>query len=127
MVGLVFLLDQLSKAIILKYSQAWSLNKGLAFGVFGGEFWVTGLVFLALILLLDYALPKLSSSDRLDRIAFGLLIGGGISNLLDRLRWGGVLDFIDFGFIPSFNLADLAIFFAMILYVLRFFGFEKSR
>ncbi len=41
--------------------------------------------------------------------SFGLLIGGGISNYIDRIFRGGVLDFIDLGFWPSFNLADASI------------------
>jgi signal peptidase II len=38
--------------------------------------------------------------------ALGLLIGGSISNLIDRVRLGHVTDFIDFGWWPAFNLAD---------------------
>ena len=42
-------------------------------------------------------------------IAVGLLAGGAVANLVDRLRTGEVIDFIDFPFWPAFNLADVAI------------------
>ena len=38
--------------------------------------------------------------------ALGLLIGGSVSNLVDRVRLGHVTDFLDFGWWPAFNLAD---------------------
>lgn len=47
--------------------------------------------------------------------ALGLALGGAGSNLLDRLRRGGVVDFIDFGFWPVFNLADVAIFMGVLI------------
>jgi signal peptidase II len=43
------------------------------------------------------------------QVAVGAALGGASGNLLDRLRRGGVVDFIDFGFWPVFNLADTAI------------------
>ena len=43
------------------------------------------------------------------QVALGAALGGASGNLLDRLRRGGVVDFIDFGFWPVFNLADTAI------------------
>jgi signal peptidase II len=39
-------------------------------------------------------------------VGLGLVVGGSVSNLLDRIRLGHVTDFLDFGFWPAFNLAD---------------------
>ena len=59
-------------------------------------------------------------------IAPGLIIGGAAGNLLDRARWGSVIDFIDFGFRrnwwPVFNLADSAITIGVILFALTLLG-----
>ena len=50
-----------------------------------------------------------------EQIALGLLLGGTIGNLIDRIFLGHVIDFIDFGFWPAFNIADSAISIAIIL------------
>jgi len=52
-------------------------------------------------------------------IALGAALGGAGSNLLDRLRLGGVVDFIDIGFWPVFNLADVAIVAGILIGVLH--------
>ncbi|MBN1258108.1 MAG: signal peptidase II [Planctomycetes bacterium] len=53
--------------------------------------------------------------------AFGILIGGSIGNLLDRVRTGGVLDFIHLGWWPTFNLADAAIVVGVAILILWIF------
>jgi len=42
-------------------------------------------------------------------MGMGLIIGGALGNIIDRIALGAVVDFIDFGFWPVFNLADMAI------------------
>ena len=48
----------------------------------------------------------------------GLLVGGSLGNLVDRLRFGGVTDFIDFDHWPAFNIADSAITIGAILIIM---------
>lgn len=57
--------------------------------------------------------------NQLVRIGIGAAIGGATSNLLDGLRRGAVIDFIDVGFWPIFNLADIAIVFGIALALLN--------
>ena len=61
-------------------------------------------------------------------MALGLLLGGAVGNLLDRLRFGHVVDFIDFRIWPVFNIADIAIVLGSILliYALLMQDREKS-
>jgi len=89
-------------------------NTGAAFGLFQGQSFpltIVGLVSVAFILL--YALflyrqfPLLD--NRLGKSALGLILGGAVGNLTDRLRFGYVTDFIDVGIWPAFNIADSAI------------------
>ena len=66
---------------------------------------------LGIVALLAWFLAR--SDDPWERMAFGLMIGGALGNIIDRLRLGGVVDFLDvhaFGWHwPSFNVADMAL------------------
>jgi signal peptidase II len=60
------------------------------------------------------------------RIALGLLLGGAVGNLIDRIRLGEVVDFIDVGAWPVFNLADSAVVVGVIL-IIYYFLFGQKR
>jgi len=62
-------------------------------------------VALAIVLYYRY----LPTGSWLVCLSLGLQLGGAIGNLLDRIRFGHVVDFVDIGFWPIFNVADLAI------------------
>lgn len=84
-------------------------NSGAAFGIFPnqGNFFIFIAVIVALAIVLYYR--YLPAGEWLVRLSLGLQMGGAIGNLLDRLRYGYVVDFIDIGFWPIFNLADVSI------------------
>ena len=89
-------------------------NTGAAFGLFQG--WSFALAIVAIVgiaLLLVYALIIRHRFPTLDNLlawtALGLILGGIIGNLIDRLRLGGVTDFISIGWWPAFNIADSAV------------------
>ena len=65
---------------------------------------------IALILLFIFLIPRWYPYllTRLGEISLGLVMGGAIGNLIDRLYRGYVTDFIDVGFWPTFNIADSA-------------------
>jgi len=84
-------------------------NIGGAFGILSNQAFLitlTAIVGVAAILL--YARYPLFNR-MLVKIALGLLLGGAVGNLIDRIRFGEVVDFIDVGAWPVFNLADSAI------------------
>ena len=118
----VIALDQLTKAIarnsISGGSDAELLgglikivdvrNSGVAFGQLSGGGIIVGVVVtLALIALLWYFLSHLGTP--LIWLATGLVIGGAIGNIIDRVRAGAVTDFIKLPHWPAFNFADAAI------------------
>src|SRR5205823_13612687 len=60
-------------------------------------------------------------------IALGLVIGGSVSNLVDRVRLGHVTDFLDFKFWPAFNLADTFIVVGVAILLLTLVATERRR
>jgi signal peptidase II len=127
--ALVFAADQLSKAVVMATMRPgdsiplippvldlhYITNRGVAFGLFahfGDAFIPVAIVIMAIIV----AYYRGLRTRRLWlRTALGMQLGGALGNLLDRLRYGSVVDFLDFHIDainfrwPVFNLADSAI------------------
>jgi signal peptidase II len=100
-------------------------NTGAAFGLFQGQsFLLTIVALVGITVLLVYVLviyrkfPLLD--NRLGRSTLGLVLGGAVGNLVDRLRFGYVTDFISVGLWPAFNIADSAITVGVILFAYSF-------
>jgi signal peptidase II len=122
----IVLLDQLSKTWAVKDLASghvipviWTLqfnlthNQGMAFSQGTGIGPVIGVVGLVVVAMLLLSLRR--ADNALSRFATGLIIGGALGNISDRLfrgaGWmrGAVVDFIDFQWWPVFNVADMAI------------------
>lgn len=84
-------------------------NSGAAFGLFqnGGLFFVVVAVLVSAVILFYYR--HLPDGQWLVRLSLGLELGGALGNLIDRLRLGHVIDFVDLHVWPVFNVADSAI------------------
>lgn len=123
-VALVIAADQFSKWLVVHYLKAqgsipliqdvlhltYTENTGAAFSILQGrQFFLVGLTTVAMLGMAVY-LYKLNQTagNHFQKIAFALIIGGGVGNLIDRLRLGFVVDFIDFRLInfAVFNIAD---------------------
>lgn len=107
----IFILDRLTKYFVARMEVldfgilqiVYSTNTGAAFGIFRGYTIVLAVVSIIIIGLLLYYLPK---EGTIGWWGAAFVIGGALGNLFDRIYYGGVIDFIDFGFWPSFNIAD---------------------
>jgi signal peptidase II len=104
-------------------------NSGVAFGALsGGGVVVTAIVAVALVLLLGYFATHIRRP--LVWLPTGMLLGGAIGNVIDRVRHGAVTDFIQIplGF-PAFNVADMSITFGVVVlfYVLEHDGAAGAR
>ena len=124
--AVIVLLDQVSKAWALRdladgriIQVIWTMqfnltfNRGMAFSRGTGIGPIIGVIGLVVVVLLLLSLRR--ADNTLTRVATGLIIGGAVGNILDRLfrgsGWmrGAVVDFIDFQWWPVFNVADMAI------------------
>ena len=83
-------------------------NEGVAFGIeAGGQTLIVALISVALIALVLYFARH--SAKPLMWLPVGLLLGGALGNIIDRIREGAVVDFLKVPAWPAFNLADVAI------------------
>ena len=132
---LIVVADQLSKAWIrTSLSEGQSLfevgffqithvqNTGAAFGLFRGQSFVltiVAIIAVTIILIYGFVIYRyFPLPDRmLSKLALGLILGGTVGNLIDRLRFGYVTDFIDFGYWPAFNVADSAVTVGAIIFI----------
>lgn len=94
-----------------------SHNKGVAFGLAGGAGIGLVLVTVAALALIAFVFSRDPARPGM-WVAAGLLAGGALGNLIDRLVAGEVTDYIDIGSWPAFNLADVAITGGVVLMVL---------
>ena len=81
-------------------------NSGIAFGFFSSATAVVTVLTAAAVVWMLVFFARSGSRHPVIPAALGLLIGGSLSNLVDRIRLGHVTDFVDFGWWPAFNLAD---------------------
>ena len=140
--GAVVALDQITKVVALDrlplgvpvpiidglLSLTLVLNPGLAFGLLGSipptwRWVVAALSLVALAVLARVALRVLPDGGWPGRLAIGLIFGGAVGNLIDRARFGAVVDFVDVYWRdwhwPAFNVADSAITVGVALLALR--------
>ncbi len=97
------------------------LNTGAAFGLFkeGNQFFIVSSFIVAALIFLYVIFDK--EKDVLKLSALGLILGGAIGNLIDRLLFGYIIDFLDLRVWPVFNIADSAITVGSVLLLLRLF------
>jgi len=139
-VGLVCGIDQLTKLLIVNYftlyqstvilpgffSLTYVTNRGAAFSIFADVespwrhyFFVgIGIVALLALTLMWFKIPK---NSQIKAIGLPLIAGGALGNLIDRIHYGEVIDFLDFYVKsyhwPAFNVADIAICTGVFLYI----------
>jgi len=146
--AIVFILDRLSKGWIVShlpyptYGPPRAIkvigdffyivhvgNTGAAWSMFSGQGVVLGALAVATLVAIFMWRRALGLRSRMAQVCFGLLCGGIAGNLVDRLRHGHVIDFIDLHFgsyiYPTFNVADSGICVGVLLYLWHSFRETK--
>lgn len=135
----ILVIDQLTKLLVVKtlalnesvpvikgvFHLSLVYNKGAAFGILKNQtplFIVTAVVAVALI----YSSLKSNKKDRHYCVCLGLILAGALGNLIDRILFGHVIDFLDFRVWPVFNIADSAITIGAIMLGLNLLKKEKA-
>ena len=93
-------------------------NEGIAFGLFPGRQGIVAVLTVIALSAIAIALAGLVARNAMVAVGAGLLVGGSLGNLIDRLVHGAVTDFIDLDRWPAFNLADCGITVGAVLIVL---------
>ena len=145
----IIVIDQATKVYIMQtmrlhesiavvpnlFSITYIRNPGAAFGILSGSsgsfrFIFFGITSLFALGLLGTILVRMPKDDWMGQISVVAILGGAIGNLLDRLRYGEVIDFLDVYIDtyhwPAFNVADSAITVGVIFLILHF-AFEKQK
>jgi len=112
-------------------------NKGAAFGMFGGlpddlRRFILVVVSIVALLVVGYVIVReFSSTDKWAMSALGLILGGAIGNIYDRMLYDYVIDFLDFYagryHWPAFNIADSAICIGVFILIMRSVQITKRR
>ncbi len=148
--GAIVVLDQITKLAALErlapgvavtvvdglLSLTLVMNSGLAFGLLAGlpaawRWLVALLSIVALIVLARVAVRVLVGGGWSARLSVALIFGGAVGNLIDRARFGAVVDFVDAHYRgyhwPAFNVADSAITVGVVLLALHLLAGDAGR
>lgn len=94
-------------------------NPGAAWGILQGQMWFFYMITLIVVGIIIYYIEHYAKTNRLLGISLGLVLGGAIGNLIDRVRFQEVVDFVDvyiFSYdYPIFNVADSSLVVGVIL------------
>jgi signal peptidase II len=145
---LALILDQVSKLVIVSSMQLYQSipitsffkltyvrNTGAAFSFLsdagGWQRWFFAVLAILISIIIAVWLTRLKKQETLLAVALSLILGGAMGNLIDRLAYGYVIDFLDVYYQtwhwPAFNVADSAITLGVILMLLESFGLVGTK
>lgn len=117
------------KSILGVFSITHIENNGGAWGMLGGQMWLFLLVMVVFLALLVIAVWKKWLTKKIELLCLAAIAGGGIGNMIDRLRFGRVTDMIKLDFVefPVFNVADCFITTGCVLLLIYILFFDRQK
>lgn len=140
----IFLLDRLVKQIIISNMKIYQKitiipnffdiyyvqNKGAAFSILSGFYFIFIIIGCILAYMLTRYINKNNNLKTVEKWSLGLALGGILGNLVDRILYGYVIDYLSFTVLgysfAIFNIADIAIVIGCLLIIIECFGGEKK-
>jgi signal peptidase II len=109
------------------FSLTYVENRGVAFGMFANMRWIFVVLTILVIIAIIFLMFKKRPDSKLFYTSAALIIGGGIGNLIDRVLYGYVIDYLSLSFFPPVcNFADYCITIGTILLVIYVLFFSSS-
>ena len=141
---ILFIIDQISKLLVIKYIDinhsielirnffylTYTHNEGAAFSILTGQRIFLIVIAITILVILFNYIRKNKTKNKVETVAFSLIIGGSLGNLIDRIIRGYVVDFLDFKIFgynyPIFNIADTFIVVGVFLLLILTFRKEHN-
>ncbi|MEE1043509.1 MAG: signal peptidase II [Clostridia bacterium] len=147
-----FILDRISKVSILKFvfgldypstaefgdtvpvfkdvfHLTYHSNTGMAFGMLAGNKGLLICICAVVLLVIGIIIYKSKPQKIIEKLCYGMIIGGAVGNVFDRISYGFVIDFLDFRIInyPIFNVADCFVVVGAIMLCVYILFFDKRK
>lgn len=139
--ALIAIIDQVIKLLVVNYLKpvgtvnvigdvfklTYVENRGVAFGMFQGMQWVFVIITVIMLAVVVYLMFKRRPKNKFFYVISALIIGGGIGNLIDRVFYGYVIDYLSLSFFPPVcNFADYCITIGVFLFAIYLLFFSES-
>lgn len=139
--ALIAIIDQVIKLLVVNYLKpvgtvnvigdvfklTYVENRGVAFGMFQGMQWVFVIITVIMLAVVVYLMYKRRPKNKFFYVISALIIGGGIGNLIDRVFYGYVIDYLSLSFFPPVcNFADYCITIGVFLFAIYLLFFSES-
>ncbi len=125
------ILDQTTKWWVVQHSHSYGLvlaqNTGIAFGLFQNQTYLIAMINIIFLVAIWFLRERLFSRSPWQTLALWFILAGGVGNGFDRMTRGYVVDFLQVGSIPTFNVADICVNVGVALLLIHFLFHDRPQ